>query len=78
MDNYYVTKKMKTNGYHVVHTQDCSLLPDLDDVFYLGYFSNCLPAIEKAKRYYQHVTGCEECSELCAVIEEEIILKKHR
>jgi hypothetical protein len=71
MNDYFVAKNMNLNGYHEVHTQDCTLLPDIDDLFYLGSFTNCLPAVEKAKRFFNLVTGCAKCSKQCAGMTED-------
>ena len=62
MDHYSVCKKMNSDGYHVVHKQDCPLFPDERDRLYLGYFSNSIPAVRKAENYFELVSGCEICS----------------
>ena len=49
--------------------------PHPDETMYIGYFSNCVPAVEKAKRFYRRVTGCRVCSRHCATVAEEIVLR---
>lgn len=66
MDNYYVSKKVNNDGFHIVHKRDCPNIPKRKDSMYLGYFTNCTPAIQKAKTYFEPVCGCKECSKNCA------------
>lgn len=65
LKRYYVNKNAQSNGDHEVHEESCFRLPDETNRIYLGYFSNCKPAVEKAKKYYSKVDGCYYCSEEC-------------
>jgi hypothetical protein len=62
---YYVNKNEQTNGDHEVHTSECSWLPDVDNRIYLGSFSSCSDAVDKAKEHYDQVNGCYWCSNDC-------------
>ena len=65
MARYYVNKNAQNNGDHEVHKADCSFLPGKENRIYLGDFSNCAPAVKKAKEYYSQVNGCFYCSKNC-------------
>ena len=53
------------NGDHEVHKSGCSYMPDMNNRKYLGEFSSCYNAVQKAKRYYSQVDGCYYCSNAC-------------
>ena len=76
MDNYYVSKKMTVDGYHLVHKEDCPNLPEDKEYLYLGYFSNIKPAVEKAKNFFNLVTGCTKCSKPSTIITDDDIVRK--
>ena len=63
MAHYYVNKNAQSTGEHEVHKKGCSYFPD--EPKYLGYFSSCDEAIEKAKEYYSNVDGCYFCCPDC-------------
>lgn len=65
MDSYYVNKNEQSNGDHEVHTGSCQYLPTVDNRIYLGYYSSCQEAINKAKEHYSKVDGCYFCSKPC-------------
>jgi len=65
MDYYYVNKNAQSNGDHEVHKGSCNYLPDSDNRIYLGYFSSCSEAVNKAKEYYNQVDGCYFCAYEC-------------
>jgi len=60
---YYVNNKAQTNGDYVVHTEKCIFRPS--DKKYLGEFSNCVGAVEEAKKTYYKSNGCRSCSNSC-------------
>ena len=62
MNNYYVSKKMNTYGYHVVHNQNCPNIPERRESLYVGYFTHSAPAVQKAKDYFDLTEACEVCS----------------
>ncbi|MEJ2055363.1 MAG: hypothetical protein P8X42_15715 [Calditrichaceae bacterium] len=66
MENYYVSKKVTATGYHEVHKQNCPLMPERNEILYLGYFTHCTPAVQKAKDYFKNVYGCRECAKKCS------------
>ncbi|PTX58818.1 hypothetical protein C8N46_112126 [Kordia periserrulae] len=65
MAKYYVNKNAQANGDHEVHKSGCLWLPNAENRKYLGEFSNCEDAVEKAKDYYDQVNGCYYCSNDC-------------
>ena len=65
MAYYYVNKIAQSNGDHEVHVTGCAFMPGTDNRTYLGDFTTCTPAVEKAKDYYTQVNGCYYCSKPC-------------
>ena len=65
MAYYYVNKNAQDNGDHEVHKSGCSYMPDSDNRIYLGDFSYCSSAVNKAKDYYSQVNGCYYCANAC-------------
>jgi hypothetical protein len=64
-DLYYVNKNAQNTGEHEVHKGDCPVGPLPENSQYLGVFSSCKDAVEKAKEYYANVDGCAVCSPAC-------------
>lgn len=62
---YYVNKNAQSTGEHEVHTESCSHQPYPYNREYLGEFSSCHSAIQKARQFYSNVDGCKHCSEPC-------------
>lgn len=62
---YYVSKKTQSDGYHEVHTYNCTQGPDSDNRTYVGDYSSCKPAVREAKKHYQKSDGCYYCSKNC-------------
>lgn len=66
MEKYYVAKTTKNPGSnHEVHKAGCVYLPQIENRFYLGEFSNCQDAVREAKKYYDNVDGCYTCCRPC-------------
>ena len=65
MASYYVNKNAQSNGDHEVHKTGCAYFPNLENVFFLGDFSSCGPAVRVAKNHYNQVNGCYYCSNAC-------------
>lgn len=65
MAKYYVNKKAQSNGDHEVHNEYCDYLPHPKNRLYLGVFSSCQKAVERAKEIYPSANGCKYCSEDC-------------
>jgi hypothetical protein len=63
MAEFYVEINAQSNGDHVVHTADCSLLPSKETVHYLGSISNTKSAVKKATEVLRlQASGCSHCS----------------
>jgi hypothetical protein len=62
---YYINKNAQSNGDHEVHTEDCSYLPSVLNLLYLGNFTNCQDAVKEAKKIYHRSNGCFYCSRVC-------------
>ena len=67
MEHYYVNNDQTTNpGYHhEVHTEKHARELNISNKSYLGYFSNCTGAVNKAKEIYNDADGCAICCSLC-------------
>lgn len=65
MPRYYVNKNAQDSGDHEVHTTGCSHMPDLDNCYYLGIYTNCRPAVRAASHYFDQVDGCFYCCNEC-------------
>lgn len=65
MKKYYVNDNVQFNGDHEVHREDCQYLPQPQNRVYLGEYSNCEPAVTKAKGHYKQVNGCKTCCANC-------------
>lgn len=63
MEHYYVNDNAQSSGEHEVHKQGCRYFPGSNT--YLGYFSNCRDAVQKARTIYSKVDGCNWCSREC-------------
>ena len=63
MDHYYVNNIAQSTGEREVHKSGCDYFPR--DNTYLGYFSNCRDAMQKARTIYTKVDGCYWCSRDC-------------
>lgn len=61
--HYYVNCNDTFNpGYHhEVHTEEHANQLGIKDKIYLGYFSNEIEAVAKAKEYYSDADGCVYC-----------------
>jgi hypothetical protein len=63
MAEFYVEINAQSNGDHVVHTADCSLLPSKETMQYLGSISNIKSAVKKASEVLrQQASGCSKCT----------------
>jgi len=63
MDSYYVNDVAQPTGEHEVHKDGCYYMPSRKT--YLGEFSSCHPAVEKAKQIYSNVDGGRCCCPDC-------------
>lgn len=63
--HYYVNDIAQSDGYHEVHSEDCSFVPNVNNRTYLGYFNNCKDAVKKAKNTYLKSDGCFWCCRPC-------------
>ena len=63
MAEFYVEINAQSNGDHMVHTSDCSLLLSKETVHYLGSISNTKSAVKKATEVLrQQASGCSHCT----------------
>ncbi len=60
---YFVNIIPQSNGDHVIHTEQCSLLPNMRYRTIVGDFNNSIEALEVAKQNYAQCNGCRDCSE---------------
>lgn len=61
--NYYVNCNDTLNPryHHEVHTEKHAEQLGIRNKLYLGYFSNEVDAVAKAKAYYRDADGCAVC-----------------
>lgn len=67
MDHYYFNNNTDDKGNHEVHKESCSFIPSVLNRTYIGYFSTCEAAINKAKNDYSYKSfdGCYWCCRTC-------------
>lgn len=65
MNHYYVHTLVDDNNDHEVHEGICHKMPNMENRIYLGIFSSCKDAVEKAKKIYPRSNGCYWCSREC-------------
>jgi len=63
--SYYVNDNAQSTGEHEVHKAGCSHMPYESNSTFLGYFSDCHEAVEKAREKYSNVDGCYFCARDC-------------
>ena len=61
MAEFYVERVAQSDGTHIVHKSNCSMLPAKDAIQYLGAISNSGSALKKANQTYKLVNGCGHC-----------------
>ena len=63
---YYYVNDRPREGHYEVHEQGCYWLGIADETTFLGSFSSCQGAVEKAIWLgYHEVDGCKRCSPQC-------------
>jgi hypothetical protein len=62
---YYINKKPQNDGFHDIHTSDCSYLPSAEYKEYLGVFDHWKHALKRAKKMYSNANGCPHCLKEC-------------
>lgn len=67
MDFYYFNDNTDEHGYHEVHKDTCSYLPDPLNRTLIGHYPDCISAINAAKIKYPSKTfdGCYFCCREC-------------
>lgn len=66
MKKYYVNQNAQNNGDHEVHTEDCPYYDKIVNKLYLGEYSSCFGAVNRAKELgYSTANGCKTCSLAC-------------
>ncbi|WP_298523858.1 hypothetical protein [uncultured Christiangramia sp.] len=61
---YYVEKRMKFGKYHVLHRENCEVLPDVNGRLEVGRGSDMELILTQAKKHYQHVELCPQCCKI--------------
>lgn len=62
MNKYFINTRPFSNGYHVVHKQDCPLLPEPGKRILLGVFQSPDDAINEGKNHFRKPVCCRFCS----------------
>lgn len=52
MKGYYFDNVADVNGNHVIHAEDSAFIPPTSDRTYIGDFSSCNEALQRAKALY--------------------------
>lgn len=63
MPKYYVDENTNNEELHYVHKEDCVNLKKAESAISLSYHNNISSAVDKAKKLYENVAGCSECSD---------------
>jgi hypothetical protein len=65
MERYFVNPNPTNNPglHHEVHRESCNFNPS--NGLFLGYYSYCEPALDKAKSLYNDADGCRTCCPEC-------------
>lgn len=64
MKHYYFNNYVGAHGRHEIHAEDCPFLPYLYGRTYIGDFSNCNDALQRAKAL--HPEKSFVCCPLCS------------
>ena len=67
MAHYFFNNNVDANGRHEIHVKDCSSSPYVLNRTYIGYYSSCNEALQKAKALYplKSFDGCYWCCRDC-------------
>jgi hypothetical protein len=71
MDLYYVNNESREAGQHQVHKLGCEHFPLT--YIYLGPFSTCQEALDKARQYFPRVDVCPSC---CALRSKKVFFDR--
>lgn len=61
---FYVEKRLRFGKYHVLHLENCELLPDDNGRVEIGRDSEINLMLAKANQHFENVKLCPECYEL--------------
>lgn len=67
MPFYSVSRQEEACGEHLVHARGCTRYPNEVDAQVLGWHVYCSTAIEAARGFFKHVSGCDACSWPCSI-----------
>jgi hypothetical protein len=58
---FFIGTRPQANGRHIVHTEDCPLLPSPEKRLYIGTFLSPEDAAEEGKMHYDSMGYCPFC-----------------
>jgi len=61
---FYVEKRLRFGKYHVLHLENCELLPDENGRVEMGRGSEIDLMLAQAHQHYENIKLCPECCEL--------------
>jgi len=61
---FYVEKRLRFGKYHVLHLENCEVLPNLNGRLEVGRGSDMELILTQAKKHYQHVELCPQCCKI--------------
>ena len=59
---FFISKKERLNGDHIVHSENCPLMADRKDLIFLGTFRSVSEALLKGMDRFSRVEKCPFCS----------------
>ncbi len=60
---YFINIRPCSGGYHVIHNQDCPLLPEQGKRIFLGVFQSPDDAVNEGRKHFRKPVCCRFCSE---------------
>jgi hypothetical protein len=61
MNKYYLENDENTNGEHEIHMISCNYKSKIDNLIFIGLFTECKYALLEAQEIFKRVNGCSFC-----------------
>ncbi len=58
---YYISVRQQASGTHIIHIDDCPLLPDHGKTIFLGIFDSPEQAMKEGKDHFRKSEYCPFC-----------------
>jgi hypothetical protein len=63
--HYFISQVPNKKGQYEIHIKQCFKHDMLSNRLYLGEFTHCEEALQKAKKHFKHVVFCPHCLPHC-------------